>query len=132
LPSGWTGRADVSAVPDKPLDPGFCADLVSDVLRRDPVRFESGKAELSAGIRKTLAGIADVMRRCGTARLSIVSTVETAAEAEPARELAEARATAITSALGELGIRKVARQASAAKVADPTRAGDQVIFEVLP
>jgi hypothetical protein len=132
LPAGWTGSADVTPVPDKPLDPGFCADLLSDALRREPVRFESGKAELGAGARKALAGVADVVRRCGAARLVVVSTVETAGDAGPARELADARAAAIASALSELGVRNLGRQASASKVTDAGKAGDRIAFEVQP
>ena len=132
LPAGWTGSADVSAVPDRPLDPAFCSDLVSDALRRDPVRFERGQAELSAGARKTLGAVADVMRRCGNARLVVVATVETATEPGPARELAGRRAALIVSALGELGVRDAVPQASATRIPDPAKAADTIGFEVQP
>ena len=132
LPAGWTGSADVSPVPDKPLDPGFCGDLVSDVVRREPVRFESGKADLSAAARKSIGNIADVVRRCGAARLVVVSTLEVAGDPEAAQQVAEERAGAIASALAASGIRNVVRQASATKAVDPARIAERIAFEVLP
>jgi outer membrane protein OmpA-like peptidoglycan-associated protein len=92
VPPNWTARADVSAIPDKPLDLDFCGDLISDAVRRDPIRFEPGKAELGPAVRGALAGLADIMRRCGTARLLVNSGAASTGEAEFARALAERRA----------------------------------------
>jgi outer membrane protein OmpA-like peptidoglycan-associated protein len=132
LPPGWTAEAAVAAIPNKPLDPDFCRDLVADATRREPIRFETGKDELSPVSRKTLSEIADVMRRCGTARLQVVSTIDTAGEMEPARALAERRAAAIVSVLSAMGARGAVPHASATKLPDAGKASERIAFEVRP
>jgi outer membrane protein OmpA-like peptidoglycan-associated protein len=126
-PPGWTAAAQVFVTPNRPLDPGFCSDLVSDVVGREPLRFAPGAAELTPAARKLLDGIADVMRRCGTARLNVAGLVEPAGDDPAARELAGRRAAAVVSALGERGVSAVPE---AVRVAEAGRAGEAVTFEV--
>ena len=131
-PAGWKAIADVThAGPEKPLDPDFCADLVSDVVRRDSVQFESGKPELSAAGRKPLAAVADVVRRCAPVRLTAVVTVETQGDLDEARQLAEGRANAVASVLKEQGIATELKPL-AAKIAEGGKPAERVEFEVQP
>jgi outer membrane protein OmpA-like peptidoglycan-associated protein len=127
LPAGWTGSAEIAAAPDKPLDPDFCGDLISDAARREPVRFEPGKAELGPAALKAIAALADIMRRCGSARLMVDST----GEAEPARALAERRAGEVVAALAQHGV-KAGVQTGAGKAAVAAKAPDEIAFEVSP
>jgi OOP family OmpA-OmpF porin len=137
LPPGWTGLADIKADPiERPLEASLCADLLADNVRRDPPRFEPGKAEISA--RSNLDALRDVVRRCGPARIRVTVRAEPGEESEAARTLSAQRAAALAAALGrgntarlaadgtELGAKPRPEQAS------PKPGTERVAFVVEP
>jgi OOP family OmpA-OmpF porin len=134
LPAGWTGAAEIRAEPyEKPLEAGLCGDLLADALRRDPIAFETGAAEPSPKARATLGALSDVIRRCGPARIRVVSHIDTGGDLASARELARRRAAAVASALnaGAAQLTADGTSARAAKEGDPSEA-HRLTFTVEP
>jgi len=134
LPAGWTGAAEIRAEPyEKPLEAGLCGDLLADLVRRDPVRFDPGAAEPAANSRSGLGALSDVVRRCGPARIRITAHIDTAGDLGSARELARRRAEAVLSALNSGSAQLVAEGTSgrAAKEGAPAEA-DRLAFTVEP
>ena len=119
---------------EKPLDARFCEDLLNDVVRRDPIRFEPGRPEPKPADGPALAGVADVLRRCGQARIGVVSTTSAAGDLDEMRDLSLKRAAAIVRSLKALGTGADLQPVGRAAVAsDPAKAGpDQLTFEVRP
>lgn len=128
---GWTVHAEVgSAVSEKPLDPDFCADLIGDEIRRQPIGFEAGKPDVTAAGRKALVAVSDVIRRCGSARVAAVAeTGGGGGDPDAARLLAEARANAVAAVLAETGVRVEAR---ARPSPGSAKTAGAVTFEVRP
>jgi outer membrane protein OmpA-like peptidoglycan-associated protein len=134
LPAGWTGAAEIRTQPyEKPLEAALCGDLLADALRRDPVTFEPGAAEPSAKARPALGTLSDVLRRCGPARIRVVSHIDTSGDLGGARELARRRAAAVASALNAGAAQLVADGTSGrpAKENDPGEA-HRLTFTVEP
>ncbi|MDB5511291.1 MAG: hypothetical protein JWR08_774, partial [Enterovirga sp.] len=134
VPAGWAAAVDIKVVPENPLDSTACADLLAEQVRREPVRFEPGSAELGPSARKALERLAGVIRRCGERRIRVTGRVETAGDIEPARELATRRAAAIVAALAPAEITAALEPAGIAARAGgrPPAEADAVAFEVLP
>jgi outer membrane protein OmpA-like peptidoglycan-associated protein len=131
VPAGWTGAAEIRAEPfEKPLETGLCGDLLADVARRDPIRFEPGTAEPAAKSRPGLEALSDVVRRCGPARIRVVAHIETPGNPEGARELARRRAAAVAAALGG-GAANVTAEGTSSRTSEKGEA-DRLAFMVEP
>jgi OOP family OmpA-OmpF porin len=100
LPAGWDAAIEVRAEPiEKPLEAGLCTDLLNDLARRDPVRFEPKAVEPSPKAAGSLDGLAGVLRRCGGARLRVAVRPESAEDRSAAQALADQRAKALAVVL---------------------------------
>ncbi|WP_375460126.1 hypothetical protein [uncultured Enterovirga sp.] len=143
VPPGWSASIVVEPVaPERSLDAMTCADVLAEAARRDPVRFQPGKAELSPQSRAALDGLADIVRRCGTARIAVAHRLDGVADG---RALATARATTLVSALVERGATARLTAAGSASAAGapatataagagqpPASAGERTEFAVSP
>lgn len=135
LPPGWSGSIEVKAEgPEKPLDPRFCEDLLNDAVRREPIRFEAGRADLDPAGSKGLSGAADVLRRCGTARFAVVASVGSMPDPNAAREIARKRATAVVESLKGLAAgAELQPEAAGQPIATGEKPpSDHVAFEARP
>ncbi|TDR85183.1 hypothetical protein [Enterovirga rhinocerotis] len=104
VPPGW--RAGVELEPVQRLDAvdaHLCGDLLSDVARRNPVRFAPGEAAPEAGATPALEAAAEIVRRCGRVGIRVVHHIAAPAGSEAARDLAAGRAGALVTALSERG-----------------------------
>jgi OOP family OmpA-OmpF porin len=102
LPSGWTGTARLKVeTAEKILEPGQCADLLGEAVRREPVRFEADRPDATGKGRAALDALASVVRRCGSARIRVVVRADAGSDADASRALAQLRATALAGVLGK-------------------------------
>ena len=132
LPEGWTAAVDIAVGGgERALDPRFCEDLLNDAARREPIRFEAGRDDIGAAAAKGLAGVAEILRRCGPVKVTAAVSGAAAAGTDPPAELAKRRASAIAGSLSRLGtgaeVRAVERPGPAAGMPS-----DGVTFEVRP
>lgn len=104
-PAGWSATIAIEPVaPERALDAMACGDVLADAGRRDPLRFESGKAEIAPQSRAALDNLADIARRCGGARITVAHDLPGPADrTAETQKLATARAEALIGVLTARG-----------------------------
>ncbi len=99
-PAGWTARIDLAPVaPERSVGPSLCGDLLTDTAKRNPIRFEPGKPDVTAASRGALDAAADLVRRCGNVQIRVVHHLR--GSGEDAQTLATRRAEALAEMLRE-------------------------------
>jgi OOP family OmpA-OmpF porin len=130
VPEGWQASVELDPVPPPgALDSHLCADLLGDVARRNPVRFEPGKAAPAANAGPALEAAADVVRRCGRVGIRIVHHLGASGDQEAARDLAADRARALATALAERG---ATARFTVEGTTGPEKAEERIEFRIAP
>jgi OOP family OmpA-OmpF porin len=105
LPRGWEAKLEVSVKPSAgPVDPTVCQQLLSDLLEKRTIQFETGKATLDLDSIGLLDQLAETALRCPTATIEIVGHTDSDGDASFNQTLSERRAQAVVDFLVKAGM----------------------------
>lgn len=105
LPQGWTYKADVSVKPAaSSVDSTICQQLFSELLGKERIRFESGKADISPDSIGLLDRLIATTLRCPTTNIEIGGHTDTDGEAAANVTLSQKRAEAVLNYLIRAGL----------------------------
>ena len=105
LPQGWTYKADVSVKPAaSSVDSTICQQLFSELLGKERIRFESGKADISPDSVGLLDRLIATTLRCPTTNIEIGGHTDTDGDTAANVTLSQKRAEAVLSYLIRAGL----------------------------
>jgi OOP family OmpA-OmpF porin len=105
FPRGWQVNADISVKPAAaPVDATVCQQLFSDLLAKDKIRFESGRATIDPDSAGLLDRLAETALRCPNANIEIAGHTDGDGESAFNQSLSEKRAQAVTDYLVKAGL----------------------------
>ncbi|EAQ37430.1 OmpA/MotB [Nitrobacter sp. Nb-311A] len=105
LPRGWEAKLEVSVKPSAgPVDPTVCQQLLSDLLEKRTVQFETGKATLDPDSIGLLDQLTETALRCPTATIEIVGHTDGDGDASFNQALSERRAQAVVDFMVKAGL----------------------------
>ena len=105
FPQGWQVKADISVKPAAaPVDATVCQQLFSDLLAKEKIRFESGRATIDPDSAGLLDRLVETALRCPTANIEIAGHTDADGEDAFNRSLSEKRAQAVTEYLVKAGL----------------------------
>jgi OOP family OmpA-OmpF porin len=105
LPQGWQLKADISVKPAAaPVDPTVCQQLLSEVLAKGTIRFESGRSNLDPDSAGLLDHLVEIALRCPTANIEVAGHTDTDGENATNQTLSEKRAQAVVDYLVKAGL----------------------------
>ena len=105
FPEGWQVKADLSVKPAAaPVDPTVCQQLLSELLARGKIRFESGRATIDQDSAGLLDRLIETAMRCPTADIEIAGHTDTDGEEAFNQALSEKRAQSVTDYLVRAGL----------------------------
>lgn len=84
-------------------DSGTCQGQIADYLKRQPIKFRSGKAELADVSSNTIAMLAMLVRRCAT-RVEVAGHTDAKGDAEVNLVLSQRRANTVAKLLVNHGV----------------------------
>lgn len=105
VPQGWQVKAEISVKPQAaPVDPTVCQQLLSDLLAKGTIRFETGRADIDRDSAGLLDRLVEIAMRCPSANIEVAGHTDAAGE-EPANQaLSEKRAQAVIGYLVQAGL----------------------------
>jgi OOP family OmpA-OmpF porin len=105
FPRDWQVNADISVKPAAaPVDATVCQQLFSDLLAKDKIRFESGRATIDPDSSGLLDRLVETALRCPNANIEIAGHTDGDGENAFNQSLSEKRAQAVTDYLVKAGL----------------------------
>jgi OmpA-OmpF porin, OOP family len=105
FPQGWQVKADLSVKPAAaPVDATVCQQLFADLLAKEKIRFESGRATIDPDSAGLLDRLIETALRCPTVNIEIAGHTDTDGEDAFNQTLSEKRAQAVTDYLVKAGL----------------------------
>jgi OOP family OmpA-OmpF porin len=105
FPQGWQLNADISVKPAAaPVDATVCQQLFSDLLAREKIRFEAGRATIDPDSIGLLDRLVETALRCPNANIEIAGHTDADGHDAFNQSLSEKRAQAVTDYLVKAGL----------------------------
>jgi OOP family OmpA-OmpF porin len=105
FPQGWQLNADISVKPAAaPVDATVCQQLFSDLLAREKIRFEAGRATIDPDSIGLLDRLVETALRCPNANIEIAGHTDADGHDAFNQSLSEKRAQAVTDYLVRAGL----------------------------
>jgi OOP family OmpA-OmpF porin len=105
FPQGWQVKADISVKPAAaPVDATVCQQLFSDLLAKEKIRFESGRAIIDPDSAGLLDRLVETALRCPNANIEIAGHTDADGGDAFNQPLSEKRAQAVTDYLVKAGL----------------------------
>jgi OOP family OmpA-OmpF porin len=105
FPQGWKYNADISVKPAaSPVDATVCQQLFTELLSKARIRFESGKADISADSAGLLDRLTETALRCPNATIEIAGHTDSDGDESANQALSERRAEAVMDYLVRAGL----------------------------
>jgi OOP family OmpA-OmpF porin len=105
FPQGWQVNADISVKPAAaPVDATVCQQLFSDLLAKEKIRFEPGRATIDPDSIGLLDRLVETALRCPNASIEIVGHTDADGQDAFNQSLSEKRAQAVTDYLVRAGL----------------------------
>ena len=105
FPRGWQVNAEISVKPAAaPVDATVCQQLFSDLLAKEKIRFESGRATIDPDSAGLLDRLIETALRCPNANIEIAGHTDADGENAFNQALSEKRAQAVTDYLVKAGL----------------------------
>src|SRR6478752_8002934 len=105
FPQGWQYKADISVKPAAAgVDATVCQQLFAELLSKARIRFESGKADISADSAGLLDRLIETALRCPNATIEIAGHTDSAGDEAANLVLSEKRAQAVRDHLVKAGL----------------------------
>ncbi len=105
FPQGWQFKADISVKPaSAPVDATVCQQLLSDLLARGKIRFESGRAAIDQDSAGLLDRLIETALRCPSVNIEIAGHTDGDGEDGFNQALSEKRAQAVADYLIKVGL----------------------------
>ncbi|MEA2922567.1 MAG: OmpA-OmpF porin, family [Bradyrhizobium sp.] len=105
FPQGWQVKADISVKPAAaPVDATVCQQLFSDLLAKEKIRFESGRAVIDPDSAGLLDRLVETALRCPNANIEIAGHTDADGGDAFNQPLSEKRAQAVTDYLVKAGL----------------------------
>lgn len=105
FPQGWQYKADISVKPaSAPVDATVCQQLFSELLSKGKIRFESGRADISADSAGLLDRLVEIAARCPAAGIEIAGHTDADGDDASNKALSEKRAQAVADYLVKAGL----------------------------
>lgn len=105
FPRGWQVNAEISVKPAAaPVDATVCQQLFSDLLAKEKIRFESGRATIDPDSTGLLDRLVETALRCPNANIEIAGHTDADGENAFNQSLSEKRAQAVTDYLVKAGL----------------------------
>lgn len=105
FPRGWQVNAEISVKPAAaPVDATVCQQLFSDLLAKEKIRFESGRATIDPDSAGLLDRLVETALRCPNANIEIAGHTDADGENAFNQSLSEKRAQAVTDYLVKAGL----------------------------
>jgi OmpA-OmpF porin, OOP family len=105
FPQGWQVKADISVKPAAaPVDATVCQQLFAELLSKEKIRFESGRAAIDPDSAGLLDRLIETALRCPTVNIEIAGHTDTDGEDAFNQTLSEKRAQAVTDYLVKAGL----------------------------
>src|ERR1700681_636659 len=105
FPAGWQFKAEISVKPAAaPVDATVCQQLFAELLSREKIRFESGRATIDPDSAGLLDRLIETALRCPTANIEIAGHTDTDGEDAFNQALSEKRAQAVSDYLVKAGL----------------------------
>jgi OmpA-OmpF porin, OOP family len=105
FPQGWQLKADISVKPAvAPVDATVCQQLLSELLAKGTIRFESGRSTLDQDSAGLLDRLMETALRCPTTNIEVVGHTDTDGDNAANQALSERRAQAVVDYLVKAGL----------------------------
>lgn len=105
FPQGWQFKPEISVKPAAaPVDATVCQQLFAELLGKARIRFESGKADISADSTGLLDRLIETALRCPNAEIEIAGHTDGDGDAAANQTLSEKRAQAVADYLAKAGL----------------------------
>ena len=105
LPQGWQSKADIPVKPAAaPVDATVCQQLLSDLLAKGTIRFESGLSTLDPDSAGLLDHLIETALRCPTLNIEIAGHTDADGPEGFNKALSEKRAEVVTDYLVKAGL----------------------------
>ena len=105
LPQGWQSKADIPVKPAAaPVDATVCQQLLSDLLAKGTIRFESGLSTLDPDSAGLLDHLIETALRCPTINIEIAGHTDGDGPEGFNKALSEKRAEVVTDYLVKAGL----------------------------
>jgi OOP family OmpA-OmpF porin len=105
FPQGWQFKADISVKPAAaPVDATVCQQLLSDLLAKGRIRFESGRATIDPDSAGLLDRLVETSLRCPSVNIEIAGHTDGDGEDGFNQALSEKRAQAVADYLVKAGL----------------------------
>jgi OOP family OmpA-OmpF porin len=105
FPQGWQFKADISVKPAAaPVDATVCQQLLSDLLAKGRIRFESGRAVIDPDSAGLLDRLVETSLRCSSVNIEIAGHTDGDGEDGFNQALSEKRAQAVADYLVKAGL----------------------------
>src|SRR6476661_546317 len=105
FPRGWQVNAEISVKPAAaPVDATVCQQLFSDLLAKEKIRFESGRATIDPDSAGLLDRLIETALRCPTVNIEIAGHTDADGEDGFNQTLSERRAQAVADYLVKAGL----------------------------
>jgi OOP family OmpA-OmpF porin len=105
FPQGWQLKADISVKPAAaPVDATVCQQLLSELLARGTIRFESGLSTLDPDSAGLLDHLIETALRCPTVNIEVAGHTDADGQDGFNQALSEQRARVVTDYLVKAGL----------------------------
>jgi OOP family OmpA-OmpF porin len=105
FPQGWQFKADISIKPTAaPVDATVCQQLLSELLAKGKIRFESGRASIDPDSAGLLDRLIETALRCPSVNIEIAGHTDADGEDGFNQALSEKRAQAVADYLVKAGL----------------------------
>jgi OOP family OmpA-OmpF porin len=105
FPQAWQLKAELSVKPAAaPVDPTVCQQLLSELLEKGQIRFESRRAAIDPDSAGLLDRLVETTLRCPTAKIEIAGHTDADGEDAFNQALSEKRAQAVADYLVKAGL----------------------------
>jgi OOP family OmpA-OmpF porin len=105
LPQGWKFKADLSLKPiASPVNATVCQQLLSDLLGKNTIRFDTGKASIDPDSVGLLDRLVEVAMRCPTSTLAIAGHTDSDGDKDANLALSTKRAQSVADYFSKAGI----------------------------
>src|ERR1700709_1147491 len=105
FPQGWQFKPGISVKPAAaPVDATVCHELVSGLLAKEKIRFESGRATIDPDSAGLLDRLIETALRCPNANIEIAGHTDTDGDEAANQMLSEKRAQSVTDYLVKAGL----------------------------
>jgi OOP family OmpA-OmpF porin len=105
FPQGWQLKADVSVKPAAaPVDATVCQQLLSELLGKGTIRFESARSTLDPDSGGLLDRLIETALRCPTVNIEVAGHTDADGENAANQALSEKRAQAVVDYLVKAGL----------------------------